>query len=103
MRDAGQTSAMWAGLRARISHNMLGGAGCGPGYVKICGAGWGGPNDIVAGWLRARLFQPAQFLSKCAHCLCLLVGKLPDSVCETLCVACTTAHVRRIYAVHACM
>ena len=39
-------------------------------------AGRGGPNDIVAG--RAQLFQPAQFLSKCAHCLCLLVGGLPD-------------------------
>ena len=113
------------GLRARP---VRCGPGCGPGYVKICGAGCG-PNDTVAGRVRAQPFQPAQFLSKFAHCLCLLVGGLPDSsfvcvcVCEcvracvrvcghacvcacgvcTLCVACTTACVRRIFAVHAWM
>ena len=40
-------------------------------------------NDIVAGRVRAQLFQPAQFLSKFAHCLCLLVGGLHD---HSLCV-----------------
>ena len=43
----------------------------------------GGANDIVAGRVRAQLFQPAQFLSKFAHWLCLLVGGLPD---RSLCV-----------------
>ena len=38
---------------------------------------------IVAGRVRAQLFQPAQFLSKLAHYLCRLVGGLPDS---SLCV-----------------
>ena len=59
---------------------MRAGAGC-------------GPNGTVAGRVRAQLFQPAQFLSKFVHCLCLSVGGLPDSslcvracVCE--CVAC---------------
>ena len=41
--------AVRAGLRSTICQNMRGGAGCGPGYIKICGAGWDGPNDIVAG------------------------------------------------------
>ena len=70
---------MRVGLRARYPRIPLGGAGCGPEYDKICGAGWGGPNDIVAGRVRAQLFQPVQFLSKFAHCLFLLVGGLPDS------------------------
>ena len=75
------------------------GPGCGPRGLVSAGrgglrapgqdmskyAGRGGPNDIVAGRVRVQLFQPAQFLSKCAHCLCLLVGGLPDSsVCVTL-------------------
>ena len=71
VRAAGQTSAVRVG------------PGCGPGYVKICGAGRAGPIDIVAGRVRAQLFQPAQFLSKFAYCLCLLVVGLPDS---SLCV-----------------
>ena len=50
---------------------------CACARVRVCA------NDIVAGRVRAQLFQPAQFLSKCAHCLCLLVGGLPDS---SLCV-----------------
>ena len=87
------------------------GAGCRPPQAGIHGAvraaaqdmaknmrgGGGGPNDIVVGRVRAQLFQPAQFVSKFAHCLCLLVGGLPDSyvcVCVTLCVACTTACVQ---------
>ena len=54
------------GLRARIWQNMRGGL-----------------NDIVAGRVRAQLFQPAQFLAKCTACLCLFVGGLLDS---SLCV-----------------
>ena len=90
MRVAGQTSTLRAELRARCPRYPRGG----PGYVKICGA------DIVAGRVLAQLFQLAQFLSKCAHCLCLLVGGLPDSslcvcVCVCLCVrACVRACVR---------
>ena len=45
VRAAGQTSALRAGLRARICQNMRGGAGC-------------GPNDTVAGRVRVQLFQP---------------------------------------------
>ena len=75
------------------------GPGCGPRYVKICGAGRGEPNDTVAGRVRAQLFQPGQFLSKFAHCLCLLVGGLPDS---SLCVCvCVCARVRA--CVRACV
>ena len=44
VQAAGQTSA----VRARICQNMRGGAGC-------------GPNDTVAGRVRAQLVQPAQF------------------------------------------
>ena len=74
---------------------MLCEPGCGPPWAGIRGAGRtagqdmakyagrGGPNDIVAGRVRAQLFQPAQFLSHFAHCLCLFVGGLPDS---SLCV-----------------
>ena len=96
------------------------GPGCGPGYGKICGAGWGGPNDIVAGRVRAQLFQPAQFLSKFAHCLCLLVGGLPESslcvrhcvllarlhVCDELCCACVHVFIHVCVqqdVVHSCM
>ena len=80
------------GLRAR---SVRCGPGCWPPRAGICGArraasqdmakyAWrGGPNDIVAGRVRAQLFQPTQFVSKCAHRLCLLVGGLPDS---SLCV-----------------
>ena len=49
VRAAGQTSAVLAGLRARIYQNMWGGAGC-------------DPNDTVARRVRALLFQPALFL-----------------------------------------
>ena len=45
----GQTSAVRAGLRSRLCQ-------------KIREAGRGGPNDTVAGRVRAQLFQPAQFL-----------------------------------------
>ena len=66
---------MRAGLRARIWQN-----------VRRVWAGCG-PNDIVVGRMRAQLFQPAQFLSKFAHCLCMLVGGLSDSpLC--LCMSC---------------
>ena len=37
----------------------------------------GGANDIVAGWARSP-FQPAQYVSKCALCLCLFVVELFD-------------------------
>ena len=76
VRAAGQTSAVRAVLRARICQNMRGGVGC-------------GPNGTVEGRVRAQLFQPAQFLSKFVHCLCLSVGGLPDSslcVCVCVCV-----------------
>ena len=53
--SAGQTNAVRAGVRARYPSIPRGVVGCGPGYVKICGAGWGGPNDIVAG--RAKLLR----------------------------------------------
>ena len=82
VQAAGQTSAVRAGLQAWICQNMRGGAGC-------------GPNDTVAGRVRAQPFQPAQFLSQFAHCLCLLFGVLPDSylcVCVCVCVcACACA------------
>ena len=48
------------GLRAKPVRCRLGcgpgirGAGCGLGYVKTCGVGWGGPNDKVAGRVRAK-------------------------------------------------
>ena len=71
------------GLRARPVRCGLGcepqqagirGAGRAAGQDMAKYAGRGGPNDIVAGRVRAQLFQPAQFLPKFAHCLCLLVG-----------------------------
>ena len=50
-----------------------------------------GPSDIVAGRMRYQRFHPAQFLSKCAHCLSLIVGGLSDT---PLCVsACNAVHV----------
>ena len=45
-----------------------------PGYGQICG-----PNYIIVGRMPAQLVQPAQFLSKIARCLCLLVGGFPNS------------------------
>ena len=62
----------------RAGRGGAGRGGAGRGGAGRGGAGRGGANDIVAGRVRAQLFQPAEFLSKFAHCLCLLVGGLHD-------------------------
>ena len=75
---ADQCCAGWAaGPRGLVS------AGRAAGQDMAKYAGRSGPNDIVAGRVWAQFFQPAQFLSKFAHCLCLLIGGLPDN---SLCV-----------------
>ena len=73
-----------AGAPGWVLYLLLCGAGCGPNQCRAgrtAGRRWqnmrGGPNYIVAGRMRTQLFEPAQFLSKCAHCLCVLV--VPDS------------------------
>ena len=56
MRAAGKIRAVRAGLREPAGWYPRGRAGCGPAYGKIFEAGRGGPNDIVAGRVRAQLF-----------------------------------------------
>ena len=81
------------GLRVRAPR---GAAGCGPGYGKICGAGYG-PNYIVVGRVRAQLSSLNSFFLKLA-----VSWGLPDSHLRVIpCIVCTAARVR--LCVHICM
>ena len=101
------------GLRAGFFYLLRCGPGCGPGYVKICGAGRAAGRMIqFRGGCGLNFFSRRSFSQNLCVCVCVRVCARVR-VCAYVrmcvwcvyivhCVACTTACVRRIFALIIC-